>query len=332
MPRERVLVTGGAGFIGRAVVRQLADRGDEVLAIVRDPDRARAIEAPGVRLLQGDLGSKAALREAMRGCTRVIHAAGSYRVGITPAARPAMYESNVAATERVLDAAIELGVARIVAVSTVNAFGDTKGRLVNETHRRDPAEGTLSYYDETKWLAHRLAEARIAEGAPVIIVMPGATYGPGDHSPIGAQLKAAFEGRARLVVLGDMGISVVHVDDLATGILAALDRGRIGESYVLSGECLTIEEAMGVAALAGGHRPPRIHISTALLRIAEPLAQLALRAGLLRYDLAEALRAADGVTYWASHGKATAELGYDPRPLRQGAIDAFGNVPIRRAS
>jgi hypothetical protein len=87
---------------------------------------------------------------------------------------------------------------------------------------------------------------------------------------------------------------------------------------------LTLADAMGVAARAGGHRPPRLRVSTALLRLAEPLAGAAMRLGILRFDLAEALRAADDVTYWASHGKATAEFGYAPRPLSQGAVDAFG--------
>jgi dihydroflavonol-4-reductase len=321
---RNVFVTGGAGFIGRVVVRQLRERGADVTAVVRDPVRATAIANLGVNHVTVDLGSIGAIADALRGCDAVIHLAGSYRVGIAPAERPAMYEANVAVTARVLDAAIESGTPRIVAVSTVNAFGNTNGRLVNETYRRDPAEGFLSYYDETKVLAHRMAEARIAGGAPILIAMPGATYGPGDQSAIGAQLKAAFEGRARMIVLGDMGISAVHVDDLASGILAVLDRGRIGESYVLGGECLTVEDAVAVAAQAGGHRPPRVRVSTALLRIAEPLADVAMRLGLLRLDLAEILRAADEVTYWATHGKATAELGYNPRPLRQGAMDAFG--------
>jgi dihydroflavonol-4-reductase len=320
----RVFITGGAGFIGRTVVRQLLERGDSVTAAVRDPSRAVSIGDLGARLVRSDLGSVATIRDAMAGCDGVIHLAGDYRVGIAPSERPAVYEANVAVTTRVLDAAIEIRIPRIVAVSTVNVFGDTRGELVNEAYRRDPAEGYLSYYDETKVLAHKVAEARIADGAPVMIAMPGVTYGPGDHSPIGAQLKAAFEGRARMIVLGDLGISAVHVDDLASGLLAVLDRGRIGESYVLSGECLTMEDAMAVAARAAGRRPPRVHVSTALLRIAEPLAQVGMRMGLLRFDLAEVLRAGDDVTHWATHGKATAELGYDPRPLRQGAIDAFG--------
>ncbi len=321
---SRVFVTGGAGFIGRVVVRQLRERGDEVVAVVRDPVRATTARELGVRVVACDLGSMAAIREAMAGCDGVIHLAGSYRVGITPAERPAMYEINVAATARLLDAAIEVGIPRIVAISTANVFGDTRGQLVNETYRRDAADGYLSYYDETKVLAHRIAEARIADGAPVRIAMPGTTYGPGDHSAIGAQLKAAFKGSAPAIVFGDMGISAVYVDDLAAGILAVLDRGRIGETYLLTGECLTLGDAMAVVARAAGRRPPRIHVSTALLRIAEPLAGVAMRIGILRFDLAEALRAADDVTYWSSHGKATAELGYAPRPLSQGAVDAFG--------
>jgi dihydroflavonol-4-reductase len=321
---SRVFVTGAAGFIGRTVVRQLRERGDEVTAVVRDPARATALAELGVRLIAGDLGSAATIRGQMAGCDGAIHLAGSYRVGITPSERPRMRQMNVAVTARVLDAAIQVGVPRIVHISTANVLGDTNGRLVNETHVRDPAEGFLSYYDETKVQAHRIGEARIAAGAPILIAMPGFAYGPGDQSAIGAQLKAAFDGRALAIVLGDMGISVVHIDDLAAGILAVLDRGRLGEAYLLTGECLTLADAMGVAARAGGRRPPRLHVSTALLRLVEPLAGIAMRLGVFKYDLAEALRAADDVTYWASHGKATDELGFRPRPLSQGAVDAFG--------
>jgi dihydroflavonol-4-reductase len=321
---SRLFVTGAAGFIGGAVVRHLRERGDDVTAIVRDPTRVTALNDLGVRVVTGDLGSTAVIREAMSGCDGAIHLAGSYRVGIRPSERPAMYEMNVAIAARVLDAAIEAAIPRIVAISTANVLGDTKGRVVNETYKRDPADGYLSYYDETKVMAHRIAEARIADGAPILIAMPGTTYGPGDHSAIGDQLKAAFDGKAVAIVLGTMGISAVHVDDLAAGIVAVLDRGRIGESYLLTGECLTLADAMDVSARAGGRRAPRLHVSTAWLRLAEPLAGVAMRLGILRYDLAEALRAADDVTYWASHGKATDELGFLPRPLSQGAVDAFG--------
>jgi NAD(P)-dependent dehydrogenase (short-subunit alcohol dehydrogenase family) len=173
-----VFVTGAAGFIGAATARLLRARDDEVVAVVRDPSKATMLQAIGATIEPGDLGSESAIRSAMIGCDAVIHLAGSYRVGIAASERQAMYEVNVAVTERVLDVAIELGVPRIVAVSTVNVFGDTKGRIVTESHRRDPADGFLSYYDETKYRAHVAAVTRIAAGDRIVIAMPGTTYGP----------------------------------------------------------------------------------------------------------------------------------------------------------
>jgi dihydroflavonol-4-reductase len=321
-----VFVTGGAGFIGSEVVRQLRLRGDDVVAIIRNPDQIAAIRELGATPVAGNLASMDAIQDAMGGCDAVIHAAGSYRVGILPRERPAMYEANVSTTRRVLDAAIGLGVPRIVHVSTINVFGNTRGRIVDETYRRDPADGYMSYYDETKYLSQVAAETRVAAGGPVIIAQPGTTYGPGDHSAIGAQLKAAFDGTARVLVFGDLGITPVHVADLAGGIVATLDRGRVGETYALGGECMRLAEAMRIAAESAGRRPPRVRLPNALIRMTVPMGRLAVRVGTLRMNMAEIVKAADGVTFWASHAKAAAELGYAPRALREGVVDAFGTT------
>lgn len=323
---SRVFVTGGAGFIGREVVRQLHGRGDDVVAIIRNPEHIATIRELGARPVAGDLGSTMEIRTAIEGCDAVIHLVGAYRVGILPAERPQMYEANVAATRRVLDAAIDAGIPRVVHTSSINAFGNTRGSIVDETYRRDPADDYVSYYDETKYLAHVAAETRMAAGAPLIIVQPGATYGPGDHSAIGAQLKAAHDGAARVIVFGELGISPVFVVDLATGILAALDRGRLGQAYVLGGDNLRLRDAMGIAARAAGRRPPRISIPSSVMRLTVPMGRLAVRVGTLAINVGEVVRAADGVTYWASHAKATAELGYAPRPFSQGVADAFGTA------
>ncbi len=170
-----IVVTGAAGFIGSRVVRRLYERGDEVVAIVRDPASAGTLRDLGVRLVAGDLSTQEGIRTvlAAAGSGAVIHAAGIYRVGISASERPAMYEANVAATERVLDAAIAEGVGRIVYLSTVNVFGNTGGEVRDEAFHRDPADGFVSYYDETKYLAHRVAEERIAAGAPIVMVLPG---------------------------------------------------------------------------------------------------------------------------------------------------------------
>jgi dihydroflavonol-4-reductase len=324
----RTVVTGAAGFIGRAVVRRLAARGDEVIAIVRDPSRAGDIAPSGVRLVPGDLSSVDRLRRDMAGADAVVHLAGMYRVGIAPDERPAMLDANVGATERVIDAAVAARVPRIVYVSTANTFGNTHGRVVDESFRRDLAEGFVSYYDETKFLAHQAAEERIARGAPVVIVQPGTVYGPNDHSAIGIQLEQAYRGRLPYRAVDDLGVTPVHVDDLAAGIVAALDRGRLGESYVMAGPAIRHGQALETAARVGGHRLPRLRVPPALLRSLAPVVSrlprgLTARLG-LPPNMREVVSAADGVTYWASSAKAERELGFRNRSLETGLRDAFG--------
>lgn len=320
----RVVVTGGAGFIGSAVVRRLAARGDRITAIVRDPARAAHLADLGVELRTADLTRVAAIVDAMRGADAAIHLAGDYRVGIPASDRPAMLEANVGSTSRVVDAAGIAGVGRLVHVSTVNVLGDTHGRIVDERHRRDLSGGFLSYYDETKFLAHRAVEERIGAGAPIVIVMPGVTYGPRDHSSVGEQLRAAHDGTLRYTALADVGISAAHVDDVAGGIVAALDHGRLGEAYVLGGENTRLIDALRVAARVGGHRLPRLHLPIGLVRVGSRAPAWLARAASLPDDLGEVLRAGDGVTYWASSAKAATELGYVPRDLASGVRAAFG--------
>src|SRR5215471_9310433 len=150
----RIAVTGGAGFIGRAIVERLTARGDEVVALVRDPERAAHLVGPGVTLVRSSLDDPAVLADGLRDADAVIHSAGSYRIGIKSTERPAMLEANVGGTERVLDAAAIAGAARIVYVSTLNVLGNTHGQIPDESFRRAPSEGYLSYYDETKLRAH----------------------------------------------------------------------------------------------------------------------------------------------------------------------------------
>jgi dihydroflavonol-4-reductase len=215
-------------------------------------------------------------------------------------------------------------------VSTVNVFGDTRGQVVDETYRRDPGtnEGKfLSYYDESKYLAHLAAEERIAKGAPIVIVQPSQVYGPGDHSWFGEQLSLAFQGKQPYVVFGTTGVGLVHVDDLAAGIVAALVRGRVGESYVLSGALVRTRDAFATAARAGGHRLTRKTLPTLVLRLIAPLNDRK-KGGYpgLTANLGESIRTAHKVTYWASSAKATRELGFESRPLEQGVKDTWGST------
>ncbi len=319
----RIFITGGAGFIGLAVVRRLVQRGDRVMAVVRDPDRATQLADLGVEMRAGDLSRTAAIVDAMRGTDAAIHAAGMYRIGIPAAMRPAMLDSNVGVTHRILDAVATAGLDRLVYVSTVNVAGNTKGRIIDERYRRDLSEGFLNYYDETKYLAHRAVRERVDSGGPIVIVMPGVTYGPGDHSGTGQQIRGAYDGSLGYMALADVGISAVYVEDVAAGIVAALDRGRVGESYILGGENTRLRDAMRVAARIGGRSLPRLELPTALIRLGSHAPAPLARAAGLPDDLGEVLRAGLGVTYWASSAKAATELGYRPRDLGTGLRATF---------
>jgi dihydroflavonol-4-reductase len=317
----RLLITGAAGFIGGAIARQLRERGDDVVAVVRDPKRAPALSELGVEVVADDLSDVDRLAELLDGAGAVVHAAGSYRVGIRRDERGAMWDANVGTTTRVLDAAEAAKTPKIVYVSTVNVFGNTHGQVVDETYRRDLSEDFLSWYDETKYGAHEVAEQRIAGGQPVLIALPSQVYGPGDHSAFGEQLRLANAGKLAYRAVDEVGVGLVHVDDLAAGIVVVIDKGEIGRSYVLSGPTTTLGEAIAIAARLGGRRSPALRIPTFLLRVMVPLGGL-----IGQPNLAEVVSASAGVTYWASADRAKEELGWLPRDIETGLRDTFGAV------
>ena len=317
----RAVVTGAGGFVGGAVARLLRARGDHVVAPVRDPNRASALTAVGVEVVRDDLSDVQRLTTLLDAADAAIHVAGSYRVGIPRREHDAMWDANVGTTTRLLDAAKAAGTPRIVYVSTVNAFGNTRGSVVDESYRRDVAAGFLSWYDETKYRAHEVAEQRAWAGAPIVIVLPSQVYGPGDHSAFGNQLRRAHDGTLRVRALDDVGVRLVHVDDLAAGIVAALDRGEPGRAYVLSGPTTTLRDAIAIVARVGGRRPPRLRVPTPLLQAVAAIARLAGRP-----ELAELVDASSGVTYWASAARAESELGFSARPIEDGLRDTFGSA------
>ena len=312
----RVFLTGGTGFIGSVLARELRNRGDDVVAYVRNRDKAAPLADLGCDVVVGSITDTAQLTTAMEGVNAVIHCAGVYDVGVPESARPAMFEGNVTATERVLDAAVAVKAERILHISTVGAFGDTHGKVVDETYRHTGEY--VSYYDETKHLAHVAAEERIAAGAPIIILQPGMVYGPGDTSPFAAAVNMFLQRRMPAVALPDNGFSAAHIDDIVSGIVAALDKGTIGETYVLSGDIVTMRQFIEVLAQVTGRKSPKFNAPTAFLRMLAPFGSVVGPALGLAPNLREVITAGDGVTYWATHEKATRELGYQPRPLAEG--------------
>lgn len=297
----RYFVTGATGFIGGRLARQLLAAGHTVIALVRDPDRSAVLASVGAKLVRGDVTDKESMRAPMTGADGVFHVAGWYEIGRKH--REMCQRVNVDGTRNVLELTQELGIPKGVYTSTIGVFGDTRGKVVDESYRVD-GKGLPTAYERTKWAAHyEVAEPMMTLGLPLAIVQPGAVYGPGDTS----QLGDAFRRYLRRRLPGIPRTAAYcwgHVDDIARAHILAMDNGRTGESYVIGGEPRTLVEAFEIAERATGVRAPR-HLSAGFLR------------ALAAITRSEVLRAAPA-TYLANSAKAKRELGLAHRPLEEG--------------
>lgn len=306
----KVFVTGAAGFVTGNVAHRLIARGDRVRALVRGSGRTAKLE--GADLVRGDLANADALRTGMEGADAVIHGAAMYEIGLDKAQRERMHEANVRGTAHVLSAAKAAGIPRVVYISTIAVFGNTRGRVVDETFRRTDRSFT-SYYEETKVLAHEIAEGFIADGLPAIIVQPGQIYGAGDHSGFGGLLSAFAAGRLPVLPFADLGLNLTHVDDVTDGIVLAVDRGTPGRSYVMGGEIVRAADAFATLGMVVGRPAPRWRVPYGALEAA----------ALFRPQLREVISSSKGVTFWATDERAKRELGYTSRTLEQGLRETY---------
>jgi nucleoside-diphosphate-sugar epimerase len=317
----KAFVTGGTGFIGKRLVRKLRERGDEVVALVRTPSKAADLDA---EIVQGDLSDEEAIRKGVQGCDSVFHVGATYKVGVPKTEHAAMYDANVKGTERVIDNAVEAGVQRIVYVSTGNVYGNTRGQVVDETYVRPQPPDFLSYYDETKYLAHQAALERIKAGAPVIIAQPGGVYGPGDPSELGNMIDQARTGKLKLRLFPDAGFNFIYVDDVADGLLLVHDKGRIGEAYNIAGEKATMGDLVDKTCELVGRKPPKATMPPALMKMAVPIGPVVGKIMGFPPNLGELIKTSDGVTFWMTDQKARDELGFAPRDLDTGLRQTLG--------
>lgn len=319
----KVFVTGGTGFIGGHVVKGLRERGDDVRALVRSAEKGRPLEEQGCEIVIGTLATPAEIVAGMEGCDAVIHGAAIYEVGVPKSRHEEMRDANVLGTERVLRAALEAGIPRVVYISTVAAFGDTHGEVVDETYEH-PGDDFTSYYEQTKYEAHRIARTMIDdEGLPCVIVQPGGVYGPDDHSQLGNLAEQTLAGKLPMIPFPEFGIVLVHVEDVASGVLLALDKGEVGEQYILGGDKTNNRELIQTIAELGGRKPPSRSLPTAIVKSIAPLGPVV--GPLLGFppNMRELVTSTDGVTFWASSEKAKEKLGYEPRDLRATISDTL---------
>lgn len=312
----RYVVTGATGFVGAEVAKQLLSRGHRVVVLVRDPARATLLARLGAEIQPGDVTDPPSVRAALAGADGVFHLAAWYRTG-QPRAATLAAATNVGGTRHVLEAMRDLGIRKGVYTSTLAVNSDTRGVVVDETYRYTGPH--LTVYDRTKWQAHyEVAVPMIGAGLPLVIVQPGAVYGPGDTSA----LRAVFVDhlRRRLpFVPGRTAFCWGHIEDTARAHLAAMERGRPGQSYIIAGPAHTLIDAVRLAAAHSGRPAPLVVVPPAVLRGAAAVTRLVERVMPLPTALSsETLAVLGGATYLGDSGKARRELGFAPRPLAEG--------------
>lgn len=317
---EKCLVTGASGFVGAAVARALAARGARLRLLVRTSSDRTNIAGLDAELAEGDLRDEESVRRAAEGVRYLFHVAADYRIWAPDPEE--IVRNNRAGTQAVMNAARAAGVERIVYTSSVATLKPLDGGAADETRAAAP-EQAVGAYKRSKVVAERLVEAMAADGLPVVIVNPSTPIGPRDvkPTPTGRIVVEAANGKMPAYV--ESGLNLVHVDDVAAGHLLALEKGRIGERYILGGQDVSLGAMLGEIARITGRKPPSIVIPRA------PLFPLAyaneawcrLTGKTDPFLTVDSLKMAAHNMYFSS-AKAEAELGYRTRPYAEALRDA----------
>ena len=321
---DPVLVTGASGFVGSAVARALLARGEAVRLLVRPSSPRDNLVGLDAQVVEGDLSNAASLAPAMRGAARLYHVAADYRLWARDPEE--IVRNNREGTANIMRAALAAGVGRIVycsSVATLSLKGLAPGAPSDETRPLTP-ETAIGAYKRSKVVAERLVERMVAEeGLPAVIVNPSTPIGPRDikPTPTGRIIVEAATGKMPAFV--DTGLNIAHVDDIAQGHLAAMDKGAIGERYVLGGDDVELRELLAEIARLSGRKPPTVALPRGplfpLAAAAEAVAQLT---GKEPFVTRDALKMAAYKMFFSS-AKAQRELGYTARPWREAVGDAY---------
>ena len=314
------LVTGASGFVGSAVARALVARGLNVRVLMRATASRLNIEGLHCEPVTGDMRDEDSMAAAMKGARYLFHVAADYRLW---ARDPGEIErNNFQGARATMGAALKAGVERVVYTSSVAALkpGDS---AVNETSRHTP-QSVIGAYKRSKLVAEREVERLVREeGLPAVIVAPSTPIGPRDikPTPTGRVIVEAATGKMPAFV--DTGLNLVHVDDVAQGHLLALDKGRIGENYILGGTDVALETMLVDIAFLSGRHAPTIKLPRApLFPLAWAAEGIARITGKEPFLTADALRMSRYRMFFSSE-KAQRELGYVARPYKEGLKDAL---------
>lgn len=321
MSRDIAFLTGGSGFVGAAVARELIAAGFAVKALVRAGNPAANLAGLGLEIVRGDMRDARAVRAGMTSARTVFHVAADYRLWAPDPEE--IVRTNLEGTRTVMEAARDAGVERVVytsSVATLKLHDD--GTPADESVGLSESEA-IGAYKRSKVVAERLVERMTGEGLPAVIVHPSTPIGPRDvkPTPTGRIIVEAASGRMPAFV--DTGLNLVHVDDVAKGHLLALQKGRIGERYILGGENVTLADMLARIARIVGRKPPKVRLPRQLIfplaYAAEAVAHITKREP---FVTADGLRMAKYRMFFTS-AKAERDLGYRARPADEGLADAI---------
>jgi dihydroflavonol-4-reductase len=317
-----ILVTGASGFLGSAIVRQLLQAGRQVRVLVRPTSPRINLAGLPVETMEGDLRDTTSLSRAMASIQFVFHVAADYRLWARNSQD--IVHSNVEGTRNLMSAALRAGVERIVYTSSVATLKSRlDGGASDETFRLDP-QAAIGAYKYSKVVAERVVEAMVAEhNLPAVMVNPSTPIGPRDvrPTPTGRIIVEAAAGRMPAYV--DTGLNLVHVEDVAAGHLAALEKGRCGERYILGGENVLLGDMLREIARQVGRPPPRLRLPRRLIfPIAYAAEAIAYFSGREPFVTTTGLRLAKDRMFFTS-AKAERELGYQARPYGEAIADAI---------
>jgi dihydroflavonol-4-reductase len=315
---DRIVVTGASGFIGSAVVRALTARGAQIVALVEPGADGRNLH--DVERIEADIRDPGAVRRAVDGARFVVHLAAVYRFW---ARDPNLfYQVNVDGTRHVIAAVKDAGCERLVYTSTVGVLSQRGPGPADETSVTRPGD-LHGHYKRSKYAAeHEILRAG-AEGLDVTLVLPTFPLGPGDLAPTPTGKVIVDYLNGRMPGYAGVSLNVVHVDDLAQGHVAALERGRSGRSYIIGGENMPMRAILEVLAGFAGRQAPTIRVPAGLAVLTGAVSTLIEGRVLHREPRVpfEAARQTAG-TMTFSDARARSELGYSSRPAREAILDS----------
>jgi len=309
----KVFVTGATGFVGSHVAQALAQQGADLRLLVRPTSRTENIDSLDGERVTGDLCDAELLRKAMSGCELVFHVAADYRLWAREPGE--IYRSNVEGTRTVLEAAKAAGVRRVVYTSSVATIGfRSNGRPADEGSPVSLAD-MIGPYKRSKFLGEQVARDAARE-LDVTIVNPTTPVGEQDIKPTPTGQVIVSFLRRKFPAYVDTGLNLVDVAEVARGHLAAAEKGRRGERYILGGENLTLKQILDRLSTISGLPSPRIRLPYALA-LATGAVDTLLRSTLLRREprvVLDSVRMGRKKMY-ASSAKAERELGWNIVPV-----------------